>query len=411
MRHVIPIVSHCAAHPRGFTFIELVVAIAIVATLVGLLAPAAQDLRTSRNAAAATATLGEVRAAQETFRTVDHDGDGALEYAGSLRELVDAGLLDDDLGDGRRQGYAFETATQGQSAVGYGYVATPMNQGQTGVRGFAGDAGGIFTSSCPPGEHLALADGTVVCVRDGNPPPLLRLPIGEASGIAAIDAAALLSDAPAVDRARTLLTGEFAADVAAEFDADGDGLLSFDELLHADLLAMTRRLASMRSLPGGSVTLGDDQALDAILRGLQGRLAQDLALGSENESAPPPAPSCSAVGYPRVVLDQASVARVRASLTVLLDLVHGLDPAPGAGQMTSPDEETNLQRQRRLVDFVDTMIALWGTGSLAELRDVLAGVRRRADGSPNPPDWIQGPAALRIRARVDATAALLAEVR
>jgi hypothetical protein len=111
------------------------------------------------------------------------------------------------------------------------------------------------------------------------------------------------------------------------------------------------------------------------------------------------------------VLDQASVARVRASLTVLLDLVHGLDPAPGAGQMTSPDEETNLQRQRRLVDFVDTMIALWGTGSLAELRDVLAGVRRRADGSPNPPDWIQGPAALRIRARVDATAALLAEVR
>lgn len=399
-------------HPRrqrGFTLIELAVAIAIVATAAGLVLPALQGVRVSRNAAAATATLSEVRAAQEVFRSVDRDGDGVLEYAGSLDELVAAGLLDEDLGDGRRQGYVFQTASRNASS-GYVYVATPMNQGQTGVRGFGGDASGILATDCPPGEHPAVVDGGLVCAE--SDPPEVALPLGETSAVAAVDSAALLGGAVAIDRARSLLAAGLASRVTTEFDADRDAAVSFTELLQADLLAMARRLAAEEpALPGGTIPIGDDRELDAVLRRLQTRIRQDLALGAGDEAAPPAAPTCAAVGFPELVLDRAAVARVRASLDVLLDLANGLEPTPDSGDMTSSDEDANRTRKRRLVRSVSGMAALWNDGDLAGLRGELGAVRERADGRPNPGDWVQGTAADRMAAGVDATLALIAPGR
>jgi prepilin-type N-terminal cleavage/methylation domain-containing protein len=401
--------GHRVSGQRGFTFIELIVAIAIVAPMVGLLLPAVQSLRTSRNAAVATATLGQIRAAQAAFHSVDRDGDGLLEYAGSLRELADAGLLDEDLVDGVRQGYTFETATRSGSGstVGYGYLATPLNQGQGGVRGFGGDASGIVGSTCPPGEHEELVNGVPTCVRDSDPyAALFRFPLGELTGVAAINEMNLLAHLTAAARARALLTPEFVARVNDEFDADDDQRVSFEELLEADLLAMVRRLAATQSVPGGGAQVGDDQVLNAILERLQRRLRQDLALGSGDETNPPAAP-VSVVGFPRAVLDLASLHEAHASLTVLLDLIHGLDPDPAAGQMTSSDPAINLQRKASLVAAVEAMFPQWTYRNLGALREALVDVRRRADGNPNPADWVRGNAASRIVARVDATLAAI----
>jgi len=395
---------------RGFTFLDLVLAIAVVGTLTSVLTPTVQTLRTSRNAAVATATLAEVRAAQARFHSVDRDGDGMLEFAGSLQELVDAGLLDGDLEDGRRQGYVFETAPRPQGSAGYGYLATPINQGQTGVRGFGGDGSGVFTPSCPAGEHLALVEGDVSCVRDRAPAPPLPLPIGQLSGLAAINDLNRLARGSAVKPARALLTDELVDQVKAELDADRDLLIAFEELLEADLLVVARRLAATApSLPGGRRELGDDAVLEAILRRMQARIRQDLALGSGDETGPPGAPVASAIGFPRALFDLVSLDGVHGSLTVLLDLAHGLDPAPGAGQMTSADPGTNLLRKRRLVASVEAMFPLWGSRQLGQLREALAGVRERADGSPGPRDWVQGIAARTIVARVDATLRLVGE--
>jgi type II secretory pathway pseudopilin PulG len=400
-----------ASSERGFTFNELIVVIAIIGPMVGLLTPAVQNLRTSRNAAEAIETLEEIRTAQAIFRSVDRDGDGLLEYATSLQELVDAGLLGLDLADGQFQGYAFETRSRSTTGA-YVYVATPVTEGQTGVRGFGGDASGIVALSCPPGKHPVIVNGDVTCVPDRDPAAaLLRFPLGEQSGVAAIDEMNLLADGTAVDRARTLLTPEFIDQVKVEFDANRDRLISFEELLGADLLAMARRLPPSGSLAERTVAQDDDRVLEAILRRMQSRIRQDLALGLGDETDQPAAPLESAVGFPRAVLDLASAEKAHASLTVLLDLIHGLDPNPGAGQMTSPDPATNLQHKARLVDSVEAMYSLWRFKSLAELRDALADVRSRADGAPHPGDWIQGDAAIRIVARVNATLAFIDEAR
>jgi prepilin-type N-terminal cleavage/methylation domain-containing protein len=395
---------------RGFTLIELAVVIAIIASLTGMLLPAAQDQRMARNAAEATGTLAEIRKAQAIFHGVDRDGDGVLEYATSLQELVDAGLLDPGLQDGMRLGYGFETETR-DAAVGYSYRATALNQGQTGVRGFGGDASGIVASGCPPGEHVEIVNGDATCVPDGKDPAaaLLRFPLGGLSGVAAIDDVNLLSDGTAVDLARAMLTPKLVDQIKAEFDADDDGLVGFGELLEADLLAMAKRLVPTGAQAGGRATGGDDGALDALLRRMQSRMKQDLALGSGDETDLPAAPLQSAVGYPGAVLDLASLEKVHASLTVLLDLVHGLDPDPGAGQMTSPDPATNLKRKGKLVHSVEEMYSLWRYQSLDALRVALTEVRNRCDGSPIPSDWVQGEAAIQIAARVDATQAFIDE--
>jgi hypothetical protein len=167
-------------------------------------------------------------------------------------------------------------------------------------------------ADCPPGTHLELVRGWPTCVRDVDPAPLpVRLPVGEARAVAAVEEARLLAGGNAVAAARALLTADFVEEVKAEFDRNGDRRISFAEVLGADLLAMARRLAASRSAGGPGV--GSDAELDAILTRMQERMAADLALGSGNESAPPPVPIEGALGFPRVVLDQASVppARVR----------------------------------------------------------------------------------------------------
>jgi hypothetical protein len=212
-----------------------------------------------------------------------------------------------------------------------------------------------------------------------------------------------------VDLARAMLTPKLVDQIKAEFDADDDGLVGFGELLEADLLAMAKRLVPTGAQAGGRATGGDDGALDALLRRMQSRMKQDLALGSGDETDLPAAPLQSAVGYPGAVLDLASLEKVHASLTVLLDLVHGLDPDPGAGQMTSPDPATNLKRKGKLVHSVEEMYSLWRYQSLDALRVALTEVRNRCDGSPIPSDWVQGEAAIQIAARVDATQAFIDE--
>jgi prepilin-type N-terminal cleavage/methylation domain-containing protein len=398
-----------AARERGFTLTELAVVIAMIGPLLGLLLPAVQNARLDRNATVATETLKEVRTAQAIFHSVDRDGDGVLEYAGSLQELVDAGVLDPDLKDGLRQGYAFQTGTR-DAPVGYGYVATALNQGQTGVRGFGGDASGILSFGCPPGQRGAIVNGDPGCVPHHDPAAaLLRFPLGELSGVAAINDVNLLSDGTAVDEARALLTPEFVDRIMAEIDANGDRLISFAELLEADLLAIAKRLTPTGVAARRKAGDGGDVELDAILRRMQSRMKQDLALGSGDETDHPAASLESAVGDPARILDLASLEKAQASLTVLLDLFHGLDPDPAAGQMTSPDLALNLQRKARLVDTVPKMYSLWRYQSLDELRGVLGEVRKRSDGSPNPADWVKGEAAIRIAARVDATLAFIDE--
>lgn len=66
-----------------------------------------KEARLVGNETLAIATLRRLTMWQRQFRDEDLDKDDVLDYATSLKELADAGLLDDELAAGKKSGYAF----------------------------------------------------------------------------------------------------------------------------------------------------------------------------------------------------------------------------------------------------------------------------------------------------------------
>ena len=84
---------------------------------------------------------------QGQFRPGDRDNDGIADYAGSLAELSQAGLIDNVLGAGTKSGYRFVVTGDEE---GWQATATPISE-STGTRNFFIDPEGVvrFSSDGP----------------------------------------------------------------------------------------------------------------------------------------------------------------------------------------------------------------------------------------------------------------------
>lgn len=136
---------------NGFTLIELVVVVAIVSVLAALTLPSIVSARAVAGEGDAVSALRQISNAQSIYQLMDKNGDGAINFAETLPDLVGAGLLDPTFTDTERQGYLYTVTVNGPDRSDWSCVAVPAHP-KAGTKRFFVDSSGVirFTMSGTP---------------------------------------------------------------------------------------------------------------------------------------------------------------------------------------------------------------------------------------------------------------------
>jgi len=137
----------------GFTLIELMIVIAIIAIIAAIAIPNLIEARKGSNEAAAIGALRTISTAQNIFREGDKDKNNTNEYASAMSLLGSTNLIDSVLSSGSKQGYSFSTVVIAGSTSLYKWTAgaQPVVPGSTGDRYFFIDESGVirFANTAP----------------------------------------------------------------------------------------------------------------------------------------------------------------------------------------------------------------------------------------------------------------------
>ena len=112
---------------KGFTLVELMIVLAIIAIVAAFAIPNLMKSRMSANETAAIGALRTVMAAEGTY--MNRYG----VYA-TLAELSAEGLIDSSLAGGKKSGYFFGQVDDDTSAYSYCFGACPVEDGRSGEK-------------------------------------------------------------------------------------------------------------------------------------------------------------------------------------------------------------------------------------------------------------------------------------
>jgi prepilin-type N-terminal cleavage/methylation domain-containing protein len=242
------------------------------------------------------------------------------------------------------------------------------------------------------GHHESAAGFTYYTWAGGANTP----PFGNPLGVAAVETLDLLLPGALAGAKDLLRNPDFLPAVQREFDVNGDGKLTAAEMLSADLIL------AIADRHGAVVTPEVAAIVRRLVDGLQPQF-QPVA----GETALPAVQIGCLEGSPGAFLELVSQGAY-ASLDVLRDEVSRLDPRPApAGDMTSAELQVNERRKATILGLTEGTPPMLRFGQAEELVALLEKVRDLVDGAPGPSDWVAGDAAVRLRARIDATLALI----
>jgi len=123
---------------RGFTVLELLIVITVIATIASIALPNYVGAKKAANETSAINSMRALVAAQENYRVAKSAG----KYA-TLEQLKDSGLVNSALGSGAMSGYTFMTVTPGAST--FAFIAYPQASG--GDRLFYVDQTGVIRTA------------------------------------------------------------------------------------------------------------------------------------------------------------------------------------------------------------------------------------------------------------------------
>lgn len=139
---------------RGFSLVELLIAVAVIAILAGMAIPNIASTRSAANESSAISSLRLISKGMEGWRIQNRGGDNG--YPVDYRSLAvgNPGDIDAVLGSGQRSGYLF---AGGGDTSQYQITAVPVTFGSSGRRSFYVDATGVIRGADHAG---AAADST-----------------------------------------------------------------------------------------------------------------------------------------------------------------------------------------------------------------------------------------------------------
>ncbi len=139
--------AHPSPRQRGFTLLEVTIALVVIGVLAGMSVPILIGARKRANEANAIVALRVIHTAQSVFAQRDKDGDGETDFAASLAELRAAGnLIGPVLASGAMHGYHF-AITPGPANLSWSATADPVHPGRSGERYFWIDERGVIRYS------------------------------------------------------------------------------------------------------------------------------------------------------------------------------------------------------------------------------------------------------------------------